>query len=1250
MKTHLPPTLRSALLACMTVFSPLSITVASTTLVAAIAVAPATAADSAYYAGGDLSWGDGSDAFTSAAGDALSFNNGMDVIFSTGATDAVLAGQIVTDSITLNSAASLTLTGGEYSLDAGEILLEGSSSLSLTDDLLRGSSVISVGSSINATISFDASDSQTVFNYGSVLKDYQGHLVLNSGHLYLQNEGGFVFNDISLTGNDASITFASNTTFDRLMVPDNNANFSAQVNVRDGVHVIVSNGAHREWTGSYSRGINSASGSQAGYTINLGQGSLLSDNVRIWQGRNPINVIGQGRYEVSSLLIGYTGISETISFNVGAGATFAIIGGKDVDGATNSFALGGASKITAEMNVEGTFIINSQIARVNSVKSVVNVKDGGLFVLNAGFKSYDKLGDSSSFLIDVAEGGALQVGNQESEFDYSTVMSVLMATNTSLAGNGVDAETVIHHSIQYAQGGTHTLKALAGDTLTMNSAVNNAGTLNITGGGTVQLANSNGNDIKTLSVAGQSSLLLKDGVSLFSTGGSLNVGTGSSLDMTLGSTSIKGNVNLSNQSQLIYHQGVAGATIGTGNKLTLANGAGIVVGFDDKLVGSFEQILFTGLSASQLAGFGLTESYYNGMLGCDASDFISEDASWFLAEGSVVYLDDAGNLVLNVLAHEAYWNGTGDESWSSTNQNWLVDGMDNVYTASRQLIFGADAGLNKDISVEGSVSTSTMEVLGDYSFSGGSIAINYSLSIGAGAHVAMNSNLSLNDADLVIGDNASLSLKNTDFSVLVENDRFFNDASNPLFNLGENASLSMSGGNLIIGAEGALDISKFNGTIIVLTEEGKLTVDGVNIDFAGGAFDKYFSNIYVEDGAIKGEINRKAYNGMAHTKNGLAGLNMMSNVLIDLNPQWTDAAARSVSGDSSLAAVLDTLDAYQSAGQSAAADVLGAAIAGASTTVLSSALMGDVQRQLNSIRNRTQSMGVDPSLVNQGMPYFNAWISAEGGSTRLSSDGTLAGYSLTSVGGSIGVDVDLTEKFSIGLAYSALRGDLSADSIDYSSGDMDTMYGSLYARLNHNRWSHSFVASFGTADATLKRSIATSNGYVSATGKTSGSAMGLMYEVGYTFALAEDASSCIQPLFNISYLKSQMDAYSETGSDIALHVGEQSINAISIGAGALYETIIGEDVYNRASVFSARAMLKYDAGDRASEADVTLIANDGVRETVKGAEYGAMGVELGLGLSIPVTEDSGILFIDASCELRSGQNSFSGTVGYRFAF
>ena len=47
---------------------------------------------------------------------------------------------------------------------------------------------------------------------------------------------------------------------------------------------------------------------------------------------------------------------------------------------------------------------------------------------------------------------------------------------------------------------------------------------------------------------------------------------------------------------------------------------------------------------------------------------------------------------------------------------------------------------------------------------------------------------------------------------------------------------------------------------------------------------------------------------------------------------------------------------------------------------------------------------------------------------------------------------------------------------------------------------------------------------------------------------------------------------------------------------------------------------------------------------------GAFGIELGAGLTIPMGQDGGSIFMDASVELRGDYTNANGTVGYRINF
>jgi len=327
-----------------------------------------------------------------------------------------------------------------------------------------------------------------------------------------------------------------------------------------------------------------------------------------------------------------------------------------------------------------------------------------------------------------------------------------------------------------------------------------------------------------------------------------------------------------------------------------------------------------------------------------------------------------------------------------------------------------------------------------------------------------------------------------------------------------------------------------------------------------------------------------------------------------------------------------------------------AAVAGSSTTALGMAFAGDVERQLRAIRNRTTTMGVNQCVVNEGMPYFNAWVNAEGNFGELDQDGLASGYSLDSWGGTVGFDVDVNPNLTLGLALTAMYGDLTVDGPDMLDGDMDTYYLSAFARYSERAWTHTFIATIGMMDSSYERTVSYGDKSYTAEGDTDGMALALMYEVGRVYNIDEDGDACWQPVFNVAYRHTTVGGYTETGSDAALTVDDQTLDTITLGAGARVQAIVGENIFNRTSVFEARALAKFDIGDRASEADVALINGTG-HSSVESAEMGAFGVELGAGLSVPVgDENDGTIFFDVSAELRSGYTNFNGTVGYRINF
>ena len=438
-------------------------------------------------------------------------------------------------------------------------------------------------------------------------------------------------------------------------------------------------------------------------------------------------------------------------------------------------------------------------------------------------------------------------------------------------------------------------------------------------------------------------------------------------------------------------------------------------------------------------------------------------------------------------------------------------------------------------------------------------------------------------------------------------------------------------------ADGSLVITGVTPTVNTIASLGD--TNGTATVTLGRGLNKYFENARLENGQIVAVRNTDYVEETVRptTENGAAGAALLSNSLVYVNPQ----AQRGTTP--AQAALLNAVD----KGNMTDEDL--AAVAGASVTSMGMALSGDVERQLRAIRNRTTTMGVNECVVNEGMPYFNAWVNAEGNNTKLDKDSTFAGYDLNSWGGTVGMDVDFDPHFTAGLAITAMYGDLTANAADSAEGDMDTYYVSAFARYAASAWTHTFVATMGIMDASLNRTVYAGGNSYKTEGNTSGMSFGLMYEAGYVVPMNEDATACLQPIFNVMLRHSSVDSYTEKGSDAGLEVGSQSMTTLTFGLGARMQAVVGESLYNRASIFEARALAKLDVGDRSSEADVAFLGGHG-SASVESAELGAFGVELGAGLTIPVGDDDGSIFVDGSVELRSGYTNVNGTVGYRINF
>ena len=371
------------------------------------------------------------------------------------------------------------------------------------------------------------------------------------------------------------------------------------------------------------------------------------------------------------------------------------------------------------------------------------------------------------------------------------------------------------------------------------------------------------------------------------------------------------------------------------------------------------------------------------------------------------------------------------------------------------------------------------------------------------------------------------------------------------------------------------------------------------------------------------------------THNGRAGVALLPEVYMGEEPEEEGA----------LEAVIGAVDAGEMNDRAAAA------VAGASTAVLGQALSGDMERQLSAIRNRaamgscshdTVVLDAKSGTLEQPKPgKFFAWVNAEGNRAEQNNDGTAAGYKLSSWGGTLGAGMQVNNQLTFGMAITAMFGDLQSDGPDSLGGDMDTTYLSAFARYQRGSWSHNFIGSVGAMETDYTR---TAMG-IANDGDTDGMAFGLMYELSREYTLSNWSRIC--PVFHIAYRHTAVDGYSERGSDAALNVGEQTLDTVTVALGARYAAVVGQQTLNRECAFEARALAKCDFGDTRSDTSVGFV-NYTTRTNIESAERGAMGVELGAGISVPA--GPGSIFADGAVELRSDYTNFNTAVGYRIQF
>ena len=327
-----------------------------------------------------------------------------------------------------------------------------------------------------------------------------------------------------------------------------------------------------------------------------------------------------------------------------------------------------------------------------------------------------------------------------------------------------------------------------------------------------------------------------------------------------------------------------------------------------------------------------------------------------------------------------------------------------------------------------------------------------------------------------------------------------------------------------------------------------------------------------------------------------------------------------------------------------------AAVAGSTVNALGTAQRDALRDQMGWIRNRTTLMGVNPAYVNDDLPRFHMWMEGTGSYAKLDTRGDESGYQLTTWGGTVGVDADLSDRLTVGAAFTAGYGDLTASAADSADGHLDSYYASLFGRYQDRRWAHTLILTGGWNDAKLNRTVNYGEGSYGTQGSTSGWGFGAMYELTCDVYLDENRSSVLQPLFNASVVTTRMDGYEETGAGNAgLNVGRQDWTTGTLALGGRWMGLVGSNIFGRESLAEIRVNAAQDLGDRRGETNVSLLGNPGFAQSVRGAKVGTTALQLGAGLSVPVGT-KGTIYVNGNADIRDGSSALNGSVGYRYDF
>lgn len=872
----------------------------------------------------------------------------------------------------------------------------------------------------------------------------------------------------------------------------------------------------------------------------------------------------------------------------------------------------------------------------NTIYSGLQLVGIGTIALAEGksltFDGSNTIGDA--IYIDGSRNGTVHITRGTLSFTNQARMEIAalaLDSGTSTLNAGATQHIVIHSitgdGILAAQGGKITLDTA--NPLTWNGTLQGTGTLSKKGDGNLTLGgagtagfhldSSSGTIILTAESSAYGAMTLNGGgISIFHASSTTRLnGQEGALTLNDAALSISGTANLLTEKASITGTGIlqlnadSMLTVRNGNKLDTditIGGSGLLVvqggiftlSGDAKFDGA--AVAVGADSAGAALDLGSTcNSIVGGLLGKGSVAFNNGELGIHAVKSSVFSGSFQGNGTINKTG-QAGWTYTGAGS-TTLNLNITEGGVSLIRDSANPILLNS-------LTV-GSGGTLTLAM--------------------ASAGAAHNTTLLLNGASQFMNGSTITLVINP---LLAQN-------NTPFISTEDGATLTVQGDRNGTTLNIESNVAAPERTLELVLFEGDLVGADLNIN-AYGALGTYYSDLHAEDrdGRIVLTGTRKADNALlatADTSNSAAGAVLLWNC--DKIEDGTELGYlnRAVS------------DAWNDGDYSRANRLLSASAGTAIPGILAAQRSG-LRREMTFLRNRAEAMGLNPNNLPGDLPQVNGWIEANTGRDSLDGSNEGNGFTLNSWGGTAGLDVNCTEDFTVGGAFSANYGDYSSDGADSASGNLDTYYVSLFGHYRHKKWGHSLILSAGWSDADITRSVRHDLGSYQTSFSTTGMSFGAMYELTYDLALNKRRTAILQPVANASIMRSSVDGFNEAGAGGAgLRVNDMDLTTGSVAAGLRLKGVLGTSLTGRDIMGEFRVLVSQDFGDDKAQANVAYLANPGLIQTIRGAKLGRTGVQLGVGLNIPCA-DYGAVYVDGNADLRSGDTSIGAALGYRYNF